>query len=96
MTVVLTIRDVPRDVRDALAQEARERSQSLQAYLLAVLHQQAAFSRNRRLLVEVEDDLFRHGGAGPDAPDAADILARERARTADGEVDDGTAPGPAR
>jgi predicted nucleic acid-binding protein len=31
MTVVLTIRDVPRDVRDALAQEARERSQSWQS-----------------------------------------------------------------
>jgi plasmid stability protein len=83
MTSVLTIRDVPDDVKDALALEARERGQSLQAYLLAVLKQQAAFSRNRQLLVEIERDLAQGGGAGADAPDAADVLAAARRDTTD-------------
>jgi len=78
MTSVLTIRDVPDDVKAALTLEARERGQSLQAYLLAVLKQQAAFSRNRQLLVEIERDLAEGGGAGDDAPDAADVLDAAR------------------
>jgi plasmid stability protein len=84
MASVLTIRDVPDDVKAALTLEARERGQSLQAYLLAVLKQQAAFSRNRQLLVEIERDLAQGGGAGEDAPDAADVLAAARRETTDG------------
>ncbi|MDG4762979.1 hypothetical protein O7632_02460 [Solwaraspora sp. WMMD406] len=80
MAVVLTIRDVPEEVRDLLAQQARERGQSLQAYLLAVLNRQADFCRNRQLLAELSDELDdRSGGAGPTAPDAADLLACARA-----------------
>jgi hypothetical protein len=75
---VLTIRDVSDDVKDALAREARERGQSLQAYLLSVLNRQAAFARNRRLLDEIERDLATGGGAGPDAPDAAELLEQAR------------------
>jgi plasmid stability protein len=78
MTSVLTIRDVPDDVKAALTLEARERGQSLQAYLLSVLKQQATFSRNRQLLVEIERDLAQGGGAGADAPDAADVLDAAR------------------
>ena len=79
----MTIRDIPDEVRDVLAQDARERGQSLQAFLLAILHRQAAFSRNRQLLAEIEDDLTT-GGAGPDAPDAAELLRQARAeRTTD-------------
>ncbi|MQA77393.1 MAG: hypothetical protein GEV10_02750 [Streptosporangiales bacterium] len=91
---VVTIRDVPDDVRDALARDARERGQSLQAFLLSVLDRQVAFSRNRQLLAEIEHDLSAGGGAGDDAPDTADLLhhARDerddvegtRARTAGG------------
>lgn len=76
---VLTIRDVSDEVKGALAREARERGQSLQAYLLSVLNRQAAFARNRRLLDEIEHDLATGGGAGADAPDAADVLAQARA-----------------
>jgi hypothetical protein len=76
---VLTIRDVPKDVRDALARDAREHGQSLQAFLLGVLVRQATFARNRQLLDEIEQDLAAGGGAGADAPDAADVL--EHART---------------
>lgn len=75
---VLTIRDVPDDVKDALAREARERGQSMQSYLLSVLNQQAAFARNRQILAEIEHNLATGGGAGEDAPDAAEVLAQAR------------------
>jgi hypothetical protein len=88
MSVVLTIRDVPDDVRDLLAQEARERGQSLQAFLVSLLRRQAAFSRNRQLLAEIESELHREGGAAGDAPDAADVLSDERADTSDGRGED--------
>ena len=66
---VLTIRDVPDDVKEALGRDARERGQSLQAFLLGVLRRQAAFSRNRQLLSEIERDLAEGGGADDDAQD---------------------------
>jgi hypothetical protein len=79
MTVAITIRDVPEEVRDTLGQYARQQGQSLQAFLLGVLTRQARFARNRRLLAAVEDELSLGGGAGPDAPSAAEILAVARA-----------------
>lgn len=78
MSVVLTIRDVPDEARDALAREARERGQSLQAYLRGVLVRQAAFSRNRQLLDEVERELSAGGGAEGGAPDSAEVLEQAR------------------
>jgi hypothetical protein len=86
MSVVLTIRDVPEEVRDLLSQDARERGQSLQAFLLSVLGRQASFSRNRRILMEIDQDLDAGGGAGPNAPDASDVIdqaRRERGSTGD-------------
>jgi hypothetical protein len=74
---VLTIRDVPEDVRVALVENARERGQSLQAFLLALLKQEAAFSRNRLIIKEIERELEKSGGA--DAPNAAEYLAQARA-----------------
>jgi hypothetical protein len=78
MTVVLTVRDVPEEVRDLLARDARERGQSLQAFLLSVLRRQAAFTRNRQLLAEIEEDLRTKGGAEADAPDATELLVQAR------------------
>lgn len=78
MSVVLTIRDVPDEVRDALAREARERGQSLQAFLKTVLVRQAAFGRNRQLLADVEHDLSAGGGAESEAPDSAEIVEHAR------------------
>ena len=82
----MTIRDVPDDVKDALARDAREHGQSLQAFLLTVLTRQASFSRNRELLGEIDDDLARSGGAGTDAPDAATLLEQSRLRDERGGV----------
>jgi antitoxin FitA len=80
---VLTIRDVSEEVKAALVREARERGQSLQSYLLSVLNRQAAFAGNRRLLDEIERDLATGGGAGEDAPDAAEVLAQARSDRGD-------------
>jgi antitoxin FitA len=82
-SVVLTVRDVPDDTRNLLAQDARERGRSLQAFLLSILSRQAAFSRNRQLLAEIESDVGLEGGAAEDAPDVAELLAQERAGTED-------------
>jgi hypothetical protein len=84
MTVTVTIRDVPQDVRDALARAARTRGQSLQSFLLGVLNQQVAFSRNTQVLAEIAEDLVAGGGAQADAPDAATLLEQARPKpTAD-------------
>lgn len=89
MVTAVTIRDVPEDVRDLLAQQARERGQSLQAYLLGILRRQAQFSRNRELLAEIESELSAEGGgAGPEARDSQEVLAQVRAEA--GRVDDGS------
>jgi plasmid stability protein len=79
MSVVLTIRDVPEEVRDLLAAEARVHGQSLQAYLLGMLRQFAAFSGNRALIREIEADMAAGYGVDETAPDAAEVLARARA-----------------
>ncbi|WP_076823657.1 MULTISPECIES: hypothetical protein [unclassified Frankia] len=79
MTVAVTVRDVPEDVRDTLAQYARQQGQSLQAFLLGVLARQAGYARNQQILAAVGGELAAGGGAGPDAPAAADVLAAARA-----------------
>lgn len=48
--VALQIRDVPDDVRDRLAESARARGQSLQAYLLALVTDEARRADNRAIL----------------------------------------------
>lgn len=78
MSSVLTVRDVPDDVKEKLVQAAQERGQSLQALLLSVLSLHADFVHNRRILVEIEEELSAGGGAGPDAPDAWQVLEQER------------------
>src|SRR5262245_57189078 len=80
MTTVLTIRDVPDSVKEALARDARERGQSRQAFLLGVLTRQAAYRQNEQLLAEVGRDLATGGGAGREAPDAKELIEAARAR----------------
>ncbi|GHF45524.1 hypothetical protein FHX82_001705 [Amycolatopsis bartoniae] len=50
----------------------------MQSLLLGVLKRQAAFSRNRQLLFDIEQELAEGGGAGDDAPDAAELLDQAR------------------
>jgi plasmid stability protein len=48
--VAIQIRDVPEDVRDSLAVQAKARGQSLQAYLLELVEMQARRLRNAAAL----------------------------------------------
>jgi antitoxin FitA len=48
--VALQIRDVPEEVRDALAQRATSRGQSLQAYLWEIVAAEAKRGRNAEVL----------------------------------------------
>lgn len=76
MTVALQIRDVPEDVRDALAELARQRGQSLQAFLLALVERESRFARNVALLHQFDD---RADGV-PDTEADAGLVALEQAR----------------
>lgn len=74
----LQIRDVPEDVRDVLAERARERGQSLNMYLRDVVLREAAFDRNRSLIDQV---VARRGSSRFSVEDvlAARDAARDRA-----------------
>lgn len=74
--VALQIRDVPEDVRDALAVRARARGQSLQALLLSLVVEEARRSRNLALL-----DRFagRTDGSALTPDQVADAIAEVRA-----------------
>ncbi len=76
MTVNLLIRDVPDDVRDAIAARARAQGRSMQAYLYELVRDDAARDVNLRLLAAVRD---LGGGADDADPSAADVLRGERA-----------------
>jgi len=49
------VRDVPEQVRDTLAEVARSRGQSMQAYLLSLLEEDARQARNVMLLRQVRE-----------------------------------------
>lgn len=78
--VALQIRDVPDEVRDALAERARQEGQSLQAYLLRVVLREASFARNQALVAGLAGWTSGTGVTGDDVlgalthgrPDAAD------------------------
>ena len=53
--VALQIRDVPDEVRDTLAELARVRGQSLQAFLLSMVVNEARRSANAALLARFSD-----------------------------------------
>jgi hypothetical protein len=46
---VMTIRNVPDEVRDLLGRAAKRSGQSLQNYLLAILDREARFARNAEI-----------------------------------------------
>ena len=75
--VALQIRDVPEDVRDALAAQAKARGQSLQSYLLELVETQAQRLRNTAVL-----DRFagRSDGSRSLPGETSAELAEHRAR----------------
>ncbi|WP_370617506.1 FitA-like ribbon-helix-helix domain-containing protein [Mumia qirimensis] len=84
MNVALQIRDVPETVRDAIAQRAEERGQSMQAYLLDLVSRDARIARNLALLDST---------AGRRVTLPADLLPEEivregRDHRANGETDE--------
>jgi hypothetical protein len=63
MPIALQIRDVPIEVRDAIAEQARREGQSVQAYLLRLVEREArllqnaeAFERTRDIRVMIPPD----------------------------------------
>jgi plasmid stability protein len=50
MSVAIQIKDVPEEVRDAIARRAAARGQSTQTYLRALLEREFRAERNRQLL----------------------------------------------
>ncbi|MGW5880338.1 FitA-like ribbon-helix-helix domain-containing protein [Nocardiopsis terrae] len=50
--VAIQIKDVPDEVREALAAEAKRSGKSLQAYLLGLLEKEARFARNREIVAQ--------------------------------------------
>jgi hypothetical protein len=79
--VALQIRDVPEDLRDRLAELARERGQSLQAYLFDVLKDEARRQDNLAVL-----DRFGKGTYGSRLS-PADISAALRAGRAERDAE---------
>jgi plasmid stability protein len=76
MVVALQIRDVPEDVRDAIAQQAARQGQSVQAYLLDLVQREArmlcnaeAFERTAASRIVIPDgftpeEIIRAGREG--------------------------------
>ena len=81
MTVALQIRDVPDEVRDALARRAAEKGQSMQAYLLTLVSADARRSR-------MADMFDRTAGARVKVPISAEIVSIVREGRDDGEAVD--------
>ncbi|HLS92337.1 MAG TPA: Arc family DNA-binding protein [Microbacterium sp.] len=71
----LQIRDVPDDVRDALAERARQNGQSLNAYLRGVVVREASFLKNVRLIDEIRE---WPGEASFTASDVSNVLDESR------------------
>lgn len=78
--VALQIRDVPEEVRAELAERARAQGQSLQAFLLALVEQEARRSRNLPLLNRFAD---RDDGSKLTTDEASKIVERARAERDD-------------
>ena len=74
--VALQIRDVPDEVRDTLAELARVRGQSLQAFLLSIVVNEARRSANAALLAR-----FSERSDGSRLTPAEIVAALEEARS---------------
>lgn len=74
--VNIQVRDVPDEVRDAVAAEADERGQSMQSYLLSTLE---AIARRRRAIAMLKKLGTMGGGYTGPAEDVVEEIASQRA-----------------
>ena len=82
--VSIQVRDVPEQVRDTLAEVARSRGQSMQAYLLSLLEEDARQARNVMLLRQVRETGGGYvAGAGETEAELDTIRAERDQRNAD-------------
>lgn len=83
--VSIQVRDVPEQVRDTLAEVAQSRGQSMQAYLLALLEEDARRARNVMLLRQVRQTGGGYAAASGETADELGAIRAERdQRNADG------------
>ena len=78
MTVKITIRNVPQDIRDKLAEQAAQNRQSMQEYLLSELERLATQPTIDAWLREVRE---RVEASGTHIPRSAILEARDADRT---------------
>lgn len=88
--VALQIRGVDDDVRDALAERARARGQSLQGFLLSLVQEEARRSSNLTVLDQFEG---RRDGSRMTPEEADDALEQHRAERAGRGTDDASPAG---
>jgi plasmid stability protein len=74
MAVAIQIKDVPEEVRDAIAARAAARGQSTQVYLRALLEREYRAERNKRLL----ESLARHRSLDMDVQQVVDEIRAGR------------------
>lgn len=79
MSVALQIRDVPEDVRDALATRAAESGESLQRFLLRLVTREAEHQRNLVILGHLQ---FPDGGL-KSAESIVEVLVQSRSERDD-------------
>ncbi|MFD4323468.1 hypothetical protein ACFWQC_02460 [Nocardioides sp. NPDC058538] len=78
----LQIRDIPDDVRDVLAQRAKDRGQSLNSYLRDVVLREASFANNQALIDRVVASRGDSKFTSEDVIAARDTARGERAEGA--------------
>ncbi|HYB37457.1 MAG TPA: hypothetical protein VEF72_18070 [Mycobacterium sp.] len=74
MAVAIQIKDVPEEVRDAIAARAAARGQSTQVYLRALLEREFRAERNKRLL----ESLAEHRSLDLTAEEVVQEIRRGR------------------
>ena len=74
MAVAIQIKDVPEEVRDALAARAESRGQSTQTYLRSLLEREYQAQRNRQLL----EALAGHRSLTMTAEEVAAVIRSDR------------------
>jgi plasmid stability protein len=74
MTVAIQIKDVPEEVRDAIAARAAARGQTTQVYLRALLEREFRAERNKRVL----ENLAEHRSLDLSAEDVVQEIRRGR------------------